>query len=61
MSRMTICNMLSKKSNPVFQFGQQSFDMAGVPFGSQPTREFSRGSSPEWLHMQIGGSFKRTT
>ncbi|KAI3502438.1 hypothetical protein L1887_30507 [Cichorium endivia] len=42
-------------------FGQQTFEMTGVPFGSQPTREFSRGSSPEWLHMQIGGNFERTS
>lgn len=45
----------------VFQFGQQTFEMTGVPFGAQPTREFSRGSSPEWLHMQIGGNFERTS
>ncbi|CAH1414286.1 unnamed protein product [Lactuca virosa] len=42
-------------------FGQQTFEMTGVPFGAQPTREFSRGSSPEWLHMQIGGNFERTS
>ncbi|KAK9052104.1 hypothetical protein SSX86_028732 [Deinandra increscens subsp. villosa] len=40
------------------EFGQQAYDMAGLPFGSQPTREFSRGSSPEWLHMRIGGYLK---
>lgn len=51
----------SPQGFPSKDFGQQTFDMAGVPFGSQPTREFSRGSSPEWLHMQIGGSFERTT
>lgn len=44
-----------------WQFGQQTFDLAGMPFGSQATREPSRGSSPEWLHMQIGGGFERTT
>lgn len=51
----------SPQGFPSKDFGQQTFNMAGVPFGSQPTREFSRGSSPEWLHMQIGGSFERTT
>lgn len=47
--------------NLTLQFGQQTFDTSGMAFGSQPTREFSRGSSPEWLHMQIGGGFERTT
>ncbi|KAG6599074.1 Transcription factor BHLH-like protein [Cucurbita argyrosperma subsp. argyrosperma] len=42
-------------------YGQQTFDTTGTTFGSQATREYSRGSSPEWLHMQIGGSFERTT
>lgn len=44
-----------------FQYGQQTFDLAGMPFVSQATREPSRGSSPEWLHMQVGGGFERTT
>ncbi|KAK1423054.1 hypothetical protein QVD17_18348 [Tagetes erecta] len=51
----------SPQGFPSKDFGQQSFDMGGVPFASQPTREFSNGSSPEWLHMQIGGNFERTT
>ncbi|PWA81496.1 Myc-type, basic helix-loop-helix (bHLH) domain-containing protein [Artemisia annua] len=51
----------SPQGYPSKDYGQQTFEMAGVPFGSQPPREFSRGSSPEWLHMQIGGSFERTT
>ncbi|RDY11255.1 Transcription factor BHLH089 [Mucuna pruriens] len=46
---------------PPKDFGQQTFDPAGVPFGSQAPREYSRGSSPEWLHMQVGGGFERTT
>ncbi|KAI3717446.1 hypothetical protein L1987_69064 [Smallanthus sonchifolius] len=50
----------SPQGFPSKDFGQQSFDMAGVPFASQPAREFSNGSSPEWLHMQIGGNFERT-
>ncbi|KAE9607117.1 putative transcription factor bHLH family [Lupinus albus] len=45
---------------PPKDFDQQTFDTAGMPFASQATREYSRGSSPEWLHMQVGG-FERTT
>lgn len=45
--------------NLALQFGQQTFDTSGMAFG--PQREFSRGSSPEWLHMQVGGGFERTT
>ncbi|KAE9613436.1 hypothetical protein Lal_00016134 [Lupinus albus] len=44
---------------PPKDFHQQTFDTAGMPFSSQATREYSRGSSPEWLHMQVGG-FERT-
>ncbi|XP_022952037.1 transcription factor BHLH089-like [Cucurbita moschata] len=47
---------------PPKDYGQQTFDTTGVAFGSQATREYSsRGPSPEWLHMQIGGGFERTT
>ncbi|KAK7250480.1 hypothetical protein RIF29_32949 [Crotalaria pallida] len=46
---------------PPKDFGQQTFDPASMPFGSQTTREYSRGSSPEWLHMQVGSGFERTT
>ncbi|CAK9313282.1 unnamed protein product [Citrullus colocynthis] len=45
---------------PPKDYGQQTFETTGVAFGSQATREYSRGSSPEWLHMQIGGGFERT-
>lgn len=45
----------------MFQYAQQTIDMAGVAFGSQAPKEYSRGSSPDWLHMQIGGGFERTT
>ncbi|RDX61960.1 Transcription factor BHLH094, partial [Mucuna pruriens] len=37
---------------PPKDFDQQTFDTTGMPFASQATREYSRGSSPEWLHMQ---------
>ncbi|KAJ0763574.1 putative protein kinase RLK-Pelle-CrRLK1L-1 family transcription factor bHLH family [Helianthus annuus] len=43
------------------EFGQQSFDMVEVSFASQPTREYSNGSSLEWLCMKIGGITERTT
>lgn len=43
------------------QFSQQTFDPSNVGFGSQSTREYGRDSSPEWLHMQIGGGFERTS
>ncbi|PON67443.1 Basic helix-loop-helix transcription factor [Parasponia andersonii] len=49
----------SKDINLASQYSQQTFEAAGVAFNSQPTREFSRGSSPEWLHMQVGGVCKR--
>jgi len=45
----------------LFQFDQQTFDTTGMPFASQATREYSRGSSPEWLHMQVGGGYERAT
>ncbi|KDO82684.1 hypothetical protein CISIN_1g024344mg [Citrus sinensis] len=46
---------------PPKDFTQQTFDTAGMPFVSQATREYSRGTSPDWLHMQIGGGFERMT
>ncbi|KAK6116482.1 hypothetical protein DH2020_049775 [Rehmannia glutinosa] len=42
-------------------FAQQTFEAPAMAFGSQSTREYVRGSSPEWLHMQIGGGFERTS
>lgn len=40
----------------------QSFETPSMAFGSQSTREYGeRSTSPEWLHMQIGGGFERTT
>ncbi|KAH7570186.1 hypothetical protein ACOSP7_018173 [Xanthoceras sorbifolium] len=44
---------------PPKDFGQQTFDAAGIPFGSQATREFERNPSPEWLHMQVRSGFER--
>ncbi|XVE84950.1 hypothetical protein DITRI_Ditri17bG0052800 [Diplodiscus trichospermus] len=43
---------------PPKDYGQQTFDATGMAFGSQETREYNRGTSPEWLH--IGGAFERT-
>ncbi|XP_022972887.1 transcription factor bHLH79-like [Cucurbita maxima] len=40
----------------------QPYDAAaGILYGSQTAREYSQGAQPEWLHMQIGGSFERTS
>ncbi|XP_057777055.1 transcription factor BHLH094-like isoform X2 [Salvia miltiorrhiza] len=46
---------------PSKDFSQQTFDSSGMAYGSQSTREYGRGSSPEWLHMQIGGGFERSS
>ncbi|XP_075497630.1 transcription factor BHLH089-like, partial [Primulina tabacum] len=46
-------------SYPSKDLSQQTFEMPGMAFGSQGTREYGRDSSPEWLHMQIGGGFER--
>lgn len=47
--------------NLIFQFAQQTFDTHGMGFASQATREYARGTPPEWLHMQVGSGFERTT
>ncbi|XP_039017934.1 transcription factor BHLH089-like isoform X2 [Hibiscus syriacus] len=44
---------------PLKDYGQQTFDTTAMAFGSKATREYSRGSSPEWLHIR--GGFDRTT
>lgn len=59
-SECTLIFSFLKKVNLVFQFGPQTFDTAGVAYSSQAAREFGRASSPEWLHMQVGGGFDRT-
>uniref|UniRef100_A0A1J3CPB8 Transcription factor BPE n=5 Tax=Noccaea caerulescens TaxID=107243 RepID=A0A1J3CPB8_NOCCA len=46
---------------PPKEFDQQPFDNPGMQFSSEATREYSRGASPEWLHMQVGGGFERTS
>ncbi|KAL5976706.1 hypothetical protein ACLOJK_021039 [Asimina triloba] len=46
------------------QFGVQTFDASGMPFSSQPPREYGQESPSEWLHMQVGGGgvgFDRAT
>ncbi|KAG9133489.1 hypothetical protein Leryth_022678 [Lithospermum erythrorhizon] len=43
---------------PVKDFGQQqAFDTSGLAFSTQATRDY-RATSPEWLHMQLGGGFE---
>ncbi|KAB1216704.1 Transcription factor bHLH79 [Morella rubra] len=44
---------------PPKDLGAQPFDASGMMFGSQATREYAPSSQPEWLHMQVGGSFER--
>ncbi|XP_055802343.1 transcription factor BHLH089-like isoform X2 [Solanum dulcamara] len=46
---------------PTKDFGQQTFETNTMAFGSQGTREYAGGTSPDWLHMQSGGGFDRTT
>nr|WAK86052.1 transcription factor bHLH6 [Nothapodytes nimmoniana] len=46
---------------PSKDFGQQTFDTTGIAFSSQATKEYERGPSPDWLHMQIGIDFERKT
>ncbi|KAG8366246.1 hypothetical protein BUALT_Bualt17G0056500 [Buddleja alternifolia] len=46
---------------PSKDYAQQTFDASSMAFGSQSAREYVRGLSPEWLHMQIGGGFERTS
>ncbi|KAL0794587.1 hypothetical protein Bca101_065964 [Brassica carinata] len=45
---------------PPKEFDHQTFENPGMQFSSQATREYSRGASPEWLHMQVGGGFERS-
>lgn len=46
---------------PPKDIGAQTYDAAGMPFGSQAMREYGPGSAPEWLHMQIGSGYERST
>ncbi|XP_010257697.1 PREDICTED: transcription factor bHLH79-like isoform X1 [Nelumbo nucifera] len=43
---------------PSKDFGAQTFDTTSMAFSSQAAKEYDQGSPPEWLHMQIGSSFK---
>ncbi|PKU64984.1 transcription factor BHLH089 [Dendrobium catenatum] len=49
---------------PSKDFGAQTYHTpSSSGFPSQPTREYEReqGSTTEWLHMQVGGTFQRVT
>ncbi|KAH7661877.1 Myc-type basic helix-loop-helix (bHLH) domain-containing protein [Dioscorea alata] len=51
----------SIESFPPKDFGPQGYDTApSLPFGTQ-ARVYEQGSTPEWLHMQVGGAFERVT
>ncbi|KAJ8452380.1 hypothetical protein Cgig2_006185 [Carnegiea gigantea] len=46
----------------VNQLGVPPFDASGMMYGAQVAREFAAvGPQSEWLHMQLGGSFDRST
>ncbi|XP_030553411.1 transcription factor BHLH089-like isoform X2 [Rhodamnia argentea] len=53
---------VNSRMNPHIEVfsSKEPYDTGGMPFGSQASREYGRGSSPEWLHMQVGGGFDRT-
>ncbi|KVI05572.1 transcription factor BHLH094-like [Cynara cardunculus var. scolymus] len=57
LEAVTSRSNLNPEGFPSKDLGHRTLDM---PFSQPTTREFSRTSSPEWLHMQIGGSFERT-
>ncbi|KAF5476904.1 hypothetical protein F2P56_003594 [Juglans regia] len=44
---------------PPKDLGVQPFDASGMVFGSQAEKEYAQSSHPEWLHMQVGGTFDR--
>ncbi|XP_048443691.1 transcription factor bHLH79-like [Pyrus x bretschneideri] len=46
---------------PPKDLGAQPFDAAGLLFSLHTPREYAQSSQPEWLHMQVGGSFERAT
>ncbi|GKV14171.1 hypothetical protein SLEP1_g25081 [Rubroshorea leprosula] len=41
------------------KLGEQPIDANGLMFSPQAAREYAQGSLPQWLHMQVGGSFER--
>ncbi|KAG9155198.1 hypothetical protein Leryth_020462 [Lithospermum erythrorhizon] len=45
---------------PPKEFAQQAFDASSLGFNSQAARDYS-GTTPEWLHVQLGGGFERTS
>ncbi|CAH9095314.1 unnamed protein product [Cuscuta europaea] len=42
------------------KFPAHTFDASTIVFGSQATRDYHPGASPDWLHMQTGGGSERT-
>nr|XP_043606745.1 transcription factor bHLH79-like isoform X2 [Erigeron canadensis] len=46
---------------PTKDLGPPPLDAARLLFGFQTAKQFGHGSQPEWLHMQLGNSFGRTT
>nr|GEZ71003.1 transcription factor bHLH79 [Tanacetum cinerariifolium] len=46
---------------PTKDLGPPPLDAAGLLFGSLVAGQFGHESQPEWLHMQLGNNFGRTT
>ncbi|KAL9663756.1 hypothetical protein QQ045_019147 [Rhodiola kirilowii] len=44
-----------------FPAKDQAYDSAGLAYPPQPSRDYGRPSSPDWLHMQVGGGFDRSS
>ncbi|CAN4088183.1 unnamed protein product [Withania somnifera] len=56
----------SRMNQPIETFppkdlAPSAFDATGMIFGTQAPREYAEGAQSEWLHMQVGSSFDRTT
>ncbi|KAG6383020.1 hypothetical protein SASPL_157245 [Salvia splendens] len=45
----------------VMQLAGPAFDANGMIYGPQTPGVYARGSQAEWLHMQVGGGFERST
>ncbi|KAG6386130.1 hypothetical protein SASPL_155021 [Salvia splendens] len=45
----------------IMQLAGPAFDANGMIYGPQTPGVYARGSQAEWLHMQVGGGFERST
>ncbi|KAK4750729.1 hypothetical protein SAY87_004211 [Trapa incisa] len=60
-SRMNLNPTIEAFPSKELGLGATPFDATGIMFASHGAREYPQGSHTEWLHMQIGGSYERTT